>query len=238
MHSDLLKYGHKVARRLEQPRARTDTPGGAAMAERTCSLDDCEAPRDSNGYCNSHAHRWRRYGDPRGGGPSRSRHRRCLIPGCDRRHWAQDRCRKHYRQWLRRQASPSYPLIDGEAWRPVVAYEGLYEVSDHGRVRRVAPASGTQAGRVLRHWPDRRGYRRVGLNRADQRSVSSVHRLVAAAFLGPCPPGLQVNHKDGKKANNRPSNLEYVTSAENNQHAIRTGLRSSKRERAAKAGRP
>jgi hypothetical protein len=65
------------------------------------------------------------------------------------------------------------------------------------------------------------GYLRVNL----QRRLHSIHVLVAATFLGPRAEGYQVNHKDGDKFNNSIENLEYVTAAENNQHAYDTGLR-------------
>jgi hypothetical protein len=51
--------------------------------------------------------------------------------------------------------------------------------------------------------------------------------LVADAFLGPKPPKLDVNHKDGNKRNNRIENLEYVTRSENHRHAFRLGLSKS-----------
>ena len=63
------------------------------------------------------------------------------------------------------------------------------------------------------------GYMSVNPVRNGKNVVRYVHRLVAAAFLGPCPPGLEVNHKDGNPENNRLSNLEYVTHAENMRHA-------------------
>lgn len=90
-----------------------------------------------------------------------------------------------------------------EAWLPVVGYEGIYEVSDLGRVR--------SQRRVLKGH-DVYGYTHVSLG---QRQVS-VHRLVAAAFFGPPPfDGAEVDHKNGRRADNRPGNLEYVSRAEN-----------------------
>ncbi len=54
--------------------------------------------------------------------------------------------------------------------------------------------------------------------------LQSVHKLVAAAYMGPAPEGKEVNHKDGDKQNNRPGNLEYVSRSENMRHANAHGL--------------
>jgi len=111
-----------------------------------------------------------------------------------------------------------------EEWRPVVGYEGWYEVSSQGRVRRAAPGKGTHIGYVLK---PRMGwhYFTVGLRRLGypQRMVF-IHRLVAEAFLGGPPPGFEANHKDGDKLNNRPGNLEWVTPSQNCRHALANGL--------------
>lgn len=61
---------------------------------------------------------------------------------------------------------------------------------------------------------------------ADRKMVS-VHSLVAHAFIGPRPPGLQINHIDADRTNNHFSNLEYVTGSENMQHAVKHGLVTS-----------
>jgi len=53
---------------------------------------------------------------------------------------------------------------------------------------------------------------------------AEIHRLVAGAFIGPCPPRKEVNHIDGRPANNAVKNLEYVTRSENVTHAYRMGL--------------
>jgi len=116
-----------------------------------------------------------------------------------------------------------------ERWQDVVGYEGLYLVSDHGRVRSV--------GRTVDHPRGQRilkgkvlkpgfshGYNMIGLQKNGPRKFFYVHRLVAAAFIGPCPVGRQVNHVDGVKLNNQMFNLEYVTPSENTLHAYRAGL--------------
>jgi hypothetical protein len=68
------------------------------------------------------------------------------------------------------------------------------------------------------------GYYDFATRVSGRRIRDRVHRLVAAAFLGPCPEGLVVNHKNGVPTDNRPENLEYVTQTDNVKHAIRTGL--------------
>lgn len=114
-----------------------------------------------------------------------------------------------------------------ERWRLVKDYEGVYEVSDLGRVRRVAPSNGTQAGYVLQPTVQPSGYLAVGLScRSLGRKYETrrVHCLVAEAFLGKRPRGAEVNHKNGRKGDNRACNLEYVSRKTNAEHAGKTGL--------------
>lgn len=112
-----------------------------------------------------------------------------------------------------------------EEWRPVVNYEGWYEVSNLGRVRRVKPGKCTYPGKIISGMVMTIGYRCVGLSKCETKSKQRyVHHLVAAAFLGLRPEKHQINHKDGDKLNNRLSNLEYVTHKENARHAARSGL--------------
>lgn len=108
-----------------------------------------------------------------------------------------------------------------EEWRPVVGWEGLYEVSDAGQVRslprRVRGGGGSHAirgGRVLRQSSDDQGYRTVSLSNSGTHT-GHVHRLVLEAFAGPMPDGLEVRHLDGNPANNARTNLAYGTGAEN-----------------------
>lgn len=68
------------------------------------------------------------------------------------------------------------------------------------------------------------GYNQVIYRSNGARKKYYVHRLVAEVFLGEIPEGMCVNHKDGDKSNNHVNNLEIVTRAENNRHAIETGL--------------
>ncbi|WP_336653065.1 MULTISPECIES: NUMOD4 domain-containing protein [unclassified Leucobacter] len=99
-----------------------------------------------------------------------------------------------------------------ETWEVVVGYEGLYEVSDTGRVRNAH-------GRILKLSPTSNGkYLKVDLSNArGKRATKRVHRLVAEAFLGPAPaPGMtDCCHNDGNGHNNAVSNLRWDTRAGN-----------------------
>lgn len=101
-----------------------------------------------------------------------------------------------------------------ERWCPVVGYEGWYEVSDFGRVRRVRAATGAKVGRVLRPRPDKEGRMYVFLSRRCRVRTVSVHSLVAAAFLGPRPVGWDTHHLDTNPSNNLLTNLRYLPEPE------------------------
>lgn len=122
-----------------------------------------------------------------------------------------------------------------EEWLPVVEWEGIYEVSNIGRVRRILALTNNRAGNVLKAGPDKNGYPRVFLSRDSRRCTRPVHRLVAEAFIGPRPDGLTINHKDGCKTHNAFTNLEYITNTENQRHARATGLMVSPKGEAAAA---
>jgi HNH endonuclease len=110
-----------------------------------------------------------------------------------------------------------------EKWLPL--FDGVYEVSSHGQVRRVHPGNGPRkfVG-IMKQNKSRHGYFRVGLRRDLKQKLYLVHRLVAAAFIGPCPQGHETNHKDGDKSNNFWRNLEYLTRKKNAEHAAQLGL--------------
>ena len=115
-------------------------------------------------------------------------------------------------------------MIAAEEWRPVVGYEEWYEMSSEARIRRLKPARGTRVGWVLKPRLAKRGYCQVTILSDQKRRELYVHSMVAVAFLGPRPLGLDVNHIDGDKLNNRASNLEYATRKENLNHASKLGL--------------
>lgn len=119
-----------------------------------------------------------------------------------------------------------------EEWLPVVGYEGCYEISNFGRVRSLPrlsqgrwPKGYWNKGRILRLQLAENGYLRVELNRDGSHRRFPVHRLVSEAFIGPCPPGRQIDHIDGNKLNNVIGNLEYVTPKENIRRAAELGNR-------------
>ena len=119
-------------------------------------------------------------------------------------------------------------------WRPVPGYEGYYEVSIDGRVRGLDRMRGYK-GKAPRHCKAREmkrhqtkaGYYCYTLSKDGITKIVLLHRIIAEVFVGrpkDHPERDCVNHINGIKTDNRPENLEWVTKAENNRHAFRTGL--------------
>jgi hypothetical protein len=103
--------------------------------------------------------------------------------------------------------------------------DGAYAVSSEGEIKRLKRNKGATVGKVLAPSQNYEGgYAHVVVCVDREIRNMLVHRVVAEAFLGPCPDGCNVNHKNGNKFDNRASNLEYVTYSANTQHALRAGL--------------
>ena len=109
-----------------------------------------------------------------------------------------------------------------EIWKPVVGYEGLYEVSNLGRVKSL-PKRGYKSGGILKQ-RCKDDYMDVRVSKNNKKHTLSVHRAVAEAFIPNPDNKLVVNHIDGNKSNNCVNNLEWNTYSENSKHAICTGL--------------
>lgn len=113
----------------------------------------------------------------------------------------------------------------GERWRAVVGHEGLYLVSDYGRVYSLP--KGGRRGRMLNpHSVGECKHQGVKLYRGDGmkgRRAVKVHQLVMAAFVGPIPPGLEILHWDDDPSNNHLANLRYGTRSENMRDLVRNG---------------
>ena len=112
--------------------------------------------------------------------------------------------------------------LETEEWRDVVGYEGIYQVSCLGRVKRVGAFLKRPAGHCLKPGITD-GYLNVVLGKDTKATIKSrrVHSIVAEAFIGPRPEGYEINHIDSNRANPRPLNLEYVTRKQNAEHAAR-----------------
>lgn len=116
--------------------------------------------------------------------------------------------------------------IDGERWRPVVGFEGSYEVSDYGRVRSLPrrASNGRRLGaRILKSQATSYGYLCVFLYRDNGPEFRKVHTLVLEAFVGPAPAGQICRHLDGNPANPSLMNLKWGTHSENNLDQVAHG---------------
>lgn len=131
--------------------------------------------------------------------------------------------------------------MNEEIWKDIEGYEGLYQVSNMGRVRSLDRKSKSKnkwnsynmsiKGRIRLTATSQRGYLRMRLCKDGIKQWYQLHQLVARAFI-PNPEGKEtVNHIDGNKKNNCVSNLEWATQAENNKHARDTHLNNNRRKK-------
>lgn len=112
-----------------------------------------------------------------------------------------------------------------ETWRDIKEYEGYYQISNLGNVKSLARSFKRINGRdlptkerILKQKTERTGYKVVVLNKNGKRTFKKVHRLVAQEFIENNNNFPQVNHKNGQKAINHVSNLEWITAKENQRH--------------------
>ena len=121
-----------------------------------------------------------------------------------------------------------------EQWLPIPGWEGLYEVSDHGRVRSLDRWVTRSNGQRV-HYPGRMkslprlqtGYPVVHLSKDGRLTTKAVHTVVLETFVGPRLPGTVCCHKDGDPTNNRLTNLRWDTQSNNLKDAVRHGTHSS-----------
>ena len=122
----------------------------------------------------------------------------------------------------------------GEVWKDIQGYEGIYQISNYGRVlslyRQVRCRGGAHRGKeqsLLKPCEDSAGYLLVVLSDKGVKKSHRIHRLIATGFISNSYNYKCVNHIDGNKTNNSIDNLEWCTHLHNNVHALNTGLRVS-----------
>lgn len=116
-----------------------------------------------------------------------------------------------------------------EEWKDVKGYEGLYQVSNLGRIkamRKVDMRGCVRKEKLMKQVINSNGRPVIHLHKDGERRTLFVHRLVAEAFIPNTERKAEVNHINGIKDDNRVENLEWVTRSENMLHAQRTGLHS------------
>lgn len=128
------------------------------------------------------------------------------------------------RKWKKQTYTIGRLFVDGEneVWRDIPGYEGLYQISDAGRVRSCdrliydrRGVSRSLKGKMISPSYDNSGYERTHLSKDGVCSSFCVHHLVALAFIGPRPKGMDVDHISEDKKDNRACNLRYLSHYEN-----------------------
>ena len=115
-------------------------------------------------------------------------------------------------------------MQEQEIWKDIVGYEGLYQVSNLGRVKSLKKYKPL----IMKQNLDNTGYYMVGIRKDNKQTRYLVHRLVAQAFVLNNNNKPHVNHINGVKTDNRSINLEWVTHSENVKHAYDMSLTSKR----------
>jgi len=120
-----------------------------------------------------------------------------------------------------------------EIWKPIVGYEGIYEISNLGNVKSLSrkvfflDTFRVVREKILKSNTNRYGYVTFTLSNDSIMKTVTAHRLVAIAFIDKIYGKEYINHIDGVKSNNTIENLEWCTISENNKHSFATGLNTS-----------
>ena len=130
--------------------------------------------------------------------------------------------------------------MDNEVWKDIKDYEGLYQVSNFGRIKSLERYKNCHSKKVLvkekllsghTRRPNTNDYLNVVLSKNGECKRYAIHRLVAQEFIDNPDGKPQVNHIDGNKQNNRADNLEWCTNKENCIHAVKNGLFRKKKNK-------
>ena len=114
-----------------------------------------------------------------------------------------------------------------EIWRDIKGYEGIYQVSNYGRVKKLV-CKGSTKEKIRKTSKDKYGYDQIVLSKNSKSTTYKIHRLVAIIFIEnpnnyPC-----INHKDENKTNNYVENLEWCTVSYNNSYGSRIDMNCKK----------
>lgn len=117
-----------------------------------------------------------------------------------------------------------------EIWKDIKGFEGLYQVSSLGRIKKMPKTTITKKGEkttkeyIMKLETGKNGYIMTGIRKDNRRHHLYVARIVAENFIDNPECKREVNHINGDKSDNSVSNLEWVTKRENMDHAMKTGL--------------
>lgn len=188
------------------------------MSKRTCSIEDCERPHASRGWCQTHYMRWLNHGDVQAARPVGASIERpsepCVVAECERMRYVRGMCSLHYARWYKHgDVGPSGSSRAPRGQRTPCQLEGCEKrVKGHGwcdrHYYRVVIRGGEPGpvGKLEPQWRhDKQGY----IIRGSGKSFESQHRFVMEQMLGRQLRSWEsVHHKNGIKDDNRPENLE------------------------------